>query len=479
MEYILNNIILALLEYPNSTLLGVNRMLSDKDFRNAVVANITDPSIKAFWVDEFAKYTDKFMTEAGAAIQNKIGQFTSNPLIRNIVGQPKGSLDIRKIMDEKKILIMNLSKGRMGEINANLIGGMLITKIYLAAMSRASATPAEMAMLPDFYFYVDEFQSFVNDSFKDILSEARKYKLCLTIAHQYIEQMPEEVRNAVFGNVGTTISFRVGPFDAEVLEKVFAPQFEATDLVNLGFAQVYLTLMIDGVGSPPFSARTIATISVPPVSFVPQIMDWSHGMYAKPLAAVEEEIRKWHEPIFAPRKELPPRAQGVTPQGMDRPRREPSFFKMGEQPPRNAGPRSGAPRPFDRPRDSVRPPLERPPAPPRPIQPHERTQPIPPPKPVSLDTLKKTPVLEEGKATLREALAVALKEQEEKKAQKEKEARAGVAQSASADFRIPAKEEPIPPPQAEKKQELPQTQSSATTEELKRLFETGETPGGL
>ncbi len=295
MEYILSNTILALLEYPDATLLGVNRMLADKEYRKKVVDNIKDPSVKSFWVDEFAKYTDRFAAEATPAIQNKIGQFTSNPLIRNIVGQPKSSFDIRKIMDEKKILIINLSKGRVGEVNANLLGSMLITKIYLGAMSRADASPSELNKLPNFYLYVDEFQSFANESFADILSEARKYKLSLTIAHQYIEQMSEEVRAAVFGNVGTMISFRVGAFDAEVLEKEFTPQFTAEDMVNLGYTQIYLKLMIDGVSSSPFSAVTMPPIAEPEISFKSDIMDSSRGQFARPRASVEEEIRKWHE----------------------------------------------------------------------------------------------------------------------------------------------------------------------------------------
>ncbi len=295
MEYISMNIILALLEYPGSTLLGINRMLSDKDYRKKVVANITDPSVKSFWVNEFAKYSDKIMVEAGASIQNKFGQFSSNPLIRNIIGQTKSSFDLRDLMDNKKIFIANLSKGRMGEINTNLIGGMLITKIYLAAMSRARVSDTELKKLPNFYTYVDEFQSFVNDSFADILSEARKYKLNLTIAHQYIEQMPETVRNAVFGNVGTTIAFRVGPFDAEVLEKIFAPKFTAEDIVNLGFAQIYLTLMIDGVGSQPFSAKTMPPIPLPVEKFTDEIIEESRRVYAKKRDVVEAEISKWHE----------------------------------------------------------------------------------------------------------------------------------------------------------------------------------------
>ncbi|MHB1330548.1 MAG: type IV secretory system conjugative DNA transfer family protein [Minisyncoccota bacterium] len=295
MEYILNNILLALLEYPGSTLVGVNRMLSDKSYREKVVDNIKDPSVKSFWVDEFAKYGDKYMQEAGAAIQNKIGQFISNPLVRNIIGQEKSSFDIRKIMDEGKIMIINLSKGRVGEANANLIGSMLITKIYLAAMSRADKSETELQKLPNFYLYVDEFQSFANESFADILSEARKYKLNLTIAHQYIEQMAEEVRAAVFGNVGTMITFRVGAYDAEVLEKEFAPTFTAEDLVNLGSYQIYLKLMIDGIGSQPFSARTMAPIEKPATSSMEEIIRQSRRVYASPKSEVEKKIQAWHE----------------------------------------------------------------------------------------------------------------------------------------------------------------------------------------
>ncbi len=297
MEYILNNILLALLEYPGSTLLGVNRMLADKDYRNKVVANISDPSVKSFWVDEFAKYGERYMQEAGAAIQNKIGQFVSNPLIRNIIGQPKSTFDIREMMDERKILIVNLSKGRMGEANANLLGGMLITKLYLGAMSRADVSDRDLKNLPNFYLHVDEFQNFANESFADILSEARKYKLNLTIAHQYIEQMTEEVKAAVFGNVGSMITFRVGAYDAEALEKEFAPTFTMEDIVNLDKFQVYLRLMIDGVGSQPFSANTINTPPTPEPNFVSQIVDSSRSQFARPRAGVEDEIKDWHRPI--------------------------------------------------------------------------------------------------------------------------------------------------------------------------------------
>lgn len=295
MAYILNNTLLALLEYPGSTLLGVNRMLSDKEYRKKVVENIKDTSVKSFWVDEFGKWTEKFIAEAIPAIQNKVGQFTSNPLVRNLLGQSKSSFDIRGMMDNKKIMIINLSKGRVGEGNANLIGSMLITKMYLAAMSRADKSDTELAKLPPFYLYVDEFQSFANKSFADILSEARKYKLSLNIAHQYIEQMEEEVRDAVFGNVGTMISFRVGAFDAEVLEKEFAPTFEAADLVNLGFAQIYLKLMIDGVSSQPFSATTLGPIAKLDITFKDKVIASSREQFAHPRAEVEKGIVDWHD----------------------------------------------------------------------------------------------------------------------------------------------------------------------------------------
>lgn len=302
MQYILQNTILALLEYPGATMLGVNRMLTDKAYRNMVVENVKDSSVKAYWTQEFASYTERFAAEATPAIQNKIGQFTSNPLVRNIIGQPRSSFDIRKMMDERKIMIINLSKGRVGEGNASLIGSMLITKIYLAAMSRADASAHDLKQLPNHYLFVDEFQSFANKSFADILSEARKYKLNLTIAHQYVEQMEEEVRAAVFGNVGTTIAFRVGAFDAEVLEKEFAPEFTAEDLVNLAIYQIYLKLMIDGVGSKPFSAKTLAPIPRPSVSYKKEVIEASRKQFSTPRAQVEKEIRDWHLPLTANQK---------------------------------------------------------------------------------------------------------------------------------------------------------------------------------
>ena len=303
MEYILQNTLLALLEYPGSTLLDVNRMLTNKTFRNTVIEKISDPIVKSFWTEEFAGFTDTYTREATPAIQNKIGQFTANPLIRNIVGQATSSFDLRKIMDEKKIFIVNLSKGRMGETNASLLGSMLTVKIYLAAMSRADEPAARMAKLPRHYFYVDEFQSMMNEAFADILSESRKYKLALTLANQYIEQMEEEVRDAVFGNIGTLIVFRVGPFDAEVLETVFDPTFTPEDLVGLGIGQIYLTLMIDGVGSPPFSAETIPPIEVPAISYRNDVITNSREAFGRARADVEAAIGKKQTDFVAPPRE--------------------------------------------------------------------------------------------------------------------------------------------------------------------------------
>lgn len=292
MEYILTNALLALLEYPDSTLLSVNKMLSDKKFREDVIKHITDPAVRAFWVDEFGSWTDRYIAESVPAIQNKIGQFTGNPIIRNIIGQPKSTFDLREMMDDNKIIIVNLSKGQIGEVNANLLGSMLITKIYLAAMSRADRSEEELDKLPNFYLYVDEFQSFANDSFADILSEARKYKLNLTIAHQYIEQMEDVVRAAVFGNVGTMVTFRVGAYDADVLEKEFAPVFLAEDIVNLGKFQIYLKLMIDGIGSKPFSAATMVPIPKPEINLKQSVIASSREQFGSDRAGVEEIASK-------------------------------------------------------------------------------------------------------------------------------------------------------------------------------------------
>jgi CxxC-x17-CxxC domain-containing protein len=317
MEYILNNAILALLEYPNSTLLGVNRMMADIEFRTKVVDKVSDPVIKAFWVKEYAKYTQKYETEATAAIQNKIGQFISNPLIRNIIGQVKSKIDMRKIMDEKKILIANISKGRIGEDNSRLLGALVITKLQLAAMSRVDI-PEEKR--EDFYLYVDEFQNFATDAFCTILSEARKYRLSLILGNQYIGQLEEmtasgkstRVRDAVFGNVGTIVTFRIGAEDAEFLEKEFLPEFMATDLVNLPKYNIYLKLMVDGMSSRPFSAQTLVPPIPPKESSRAKIIRVSQEKYAAEKEGIEEKIQKWSGDVGSPSAALTrPSQQGA------------------------------------------------------------------------------------------------------------------------------------------------------------------------
>lgn len=290
MEYILNNSILALLEYPDSTLLGINRMLADVEYRKKVIEKITDPIVKSFWVTEFARYTQRYEIEATAAIQNKVGQFISNPLIRNIIGQVKSTINMREVMDKQRILILNLSKGRIGEDNSRLLGALLITKLQLAAMSRVDI-PEENRK--DFYLYVDEFQNFATESFANILSEARKYRLNLILGHQYIAQMEETVRDAVFGNVGTLATFRVGAEDAEFLEREYSPEFTAQDLCNLPKYNIYIKLMIDGIAGHPFSAETLPPPAPSEESNREKIIRASQERYGVKISIVEEKISRW------------------------------------------------------------------------------------------------------------------------------------------------------------------------------------------
>ncbi|MEI9967065.1 MAG: CxxC-x17-CxxC domain-containing protein [Candidatus Moraniibacteriota bacterium] len=290
LEYILRNAILALLEYPGSTLLGVTRILVDKSYRERVVEKITDPVVRSFWVDEFTQWNDRVLQEVISPIQNKVGQFLSSALIRNIVGQPVSSFDVRKLMDERKILIMNLSKGRMGEDNSALLGAMMITKIQLAAMARVDI---EEETRKDFYLYVDEFQNFATESFANILSEARKYRLNLTLANQYVTQIDERVRDAIFGNAGSIVTFRVGAMDAEFLEKEFEPVFVANDLVNLPKYQIYLKLMIDGIAGDAFSATTLPPIKLEDAGNDDKIIAVSRERYASSKQDVEDKIRRW------------------------------------------------------------------------------------------------------------------------------------------------------------------------------------------
>lgn len=295
MEYILNNAVLALLDTPGSTLLGISRILVDKQYRQQILANVKDPVVRSFWLNEFEEWRDQFRNEAIAPIQNKVGQFLSTAMIRNVVGQPQSTLDIFKIMNDGKIFLVNVSKGRIGEDNSSLLGAMLITKIQLAAMERVRIPEEERV---DFYLYVDEFQNFATDSFASILSESRKYRLDLILAHQYIGQLVTDVstkvRDAVFGNVGTMVVFRVGAADAEFLEQEFTPELLPEDIVNLPNYTVYLKLMVDGVTSRPFSARTLPPFKVETSeSTAEMVIAESRKRYAKARYAVEEEISRW------------------------------------------------------------------------------------------------------------------------------------------------------------------------------------------
>ncbi|MFA5986145.1 MAG: CxxC-x17-CxxC domain-containing protein [Parcubacteria group bacterium] len=290
LEYILRNAILALLEYPGSTLLGVMRILVDKKYRIRVVNHIQDPVVKAFWAEEFPKWNERVLQEVISPIQNKVGQFITNPIIRNIIGQTKSAFDVRTIMDERKILILNLSKGRIGEDNSALIGAMLITKIQLAAMARVDMEEGDRK---DFYLYVDEFQNFSTESFANILSEARKYRLNLILANQYITQLEEVVRDAIFGNVGTLVSFRVGAADAEYLEKEFEPIFTMNDIVNLPKFNIYLKLMIDGIAGDAFSATTLPPIERRFEDSTEKVIKVSRERYSQDKKEVEEKIARW------------------------------------------------------------------------------------------------------------------------------------------------------------------------------------------
>jgi len=286
LEYILRNTVLALLDVPNSTMLGVTRLLVDKSFRDKVVTQITDPVIKDFFVNEFEQYDPKFRTEAIAPIQNKVGQFLSSSTIRNIIGQPKSTINVDQIMNTGKIFLVNLSIGEIGEDASALLGSLMITKIQLTAMRRASMKEEDRR---DFYLYVDEFQNFATESFATILSEARKYKLNLIMAHQYVAQMLEPVRDAVVGNVGTIISFRIGAPDADYLQSEFAPIFEANDLVNLDNYHIYVKMSIDGVTCPAFSAKTLPR-SATKYNNTQNIIDFSRREYSKHREFVEAQI---------------------------------------------------------------------------------------------------------------------------------------------------------------------------------------------
>lgn len=297
-EYILENCILALLEYPNSTVLGIHRILVDPDYRKKVIEKITDPMVRAFWLQEFPRFTQSQELEAVATIKNKISQIVYNPLIRNIIGQTKSKIDFGEILQGKKILLANLARGKIGEDNSKLLGVFLITKLYLTILSRIALSEEERK---DYYLYFDEFQNFATGAFVNILSEARKYKLNLVLANQYLSQLDEitpagkttDIKDAIFGNVGTIISFRLGAEDAEFLEREFLPEFSAQDFVNLTKFNIYLRLMVQGAATRPFSAITLPPPQKIEESNKEKIIKVTRERYATPRKIIEEKLGQW------------------------------------------------------------------------------------------------------------------------------------------------------------------------------------------
>ena len=298
LEYILRYTILALLDHPNTTMLDITRMLTDKKFRKEVLSTCQDTVVMNFWNIEFASWNDKFQAEAVAPVLNKVGAFTANPIIRNIIGQPKSTFNIRQLMDEGKILIVNLSKGLIGEDNAGILGAFIVTKIQLAAMSRSDIPNVEDRR--PFYLYVDEFQNFATDSFATILSEARKYGLNLTVANQYISQMQDTVRDAVFGNVGSIISFRVSPDDSSFLQKYFEPQFMAADIIQMQNRSFIATMIINGEKAPAFSGNTLA-MPKSQADHTALIIEHTRSSFTTPRHEVEAMIRSVSETPAVPK----------------------------------------------------------------------------------------------------------------------------------------------------------------------------------
>ena len=290
LEYILRYSILALLDYPDSTMLDMTRILTDSQFRAKVIKHIEDPVVKNFWTVEFSSWNSKFASEAVAPVLNKVGAFTANPLVRNIIGQKKSSFNIRQIMDENKILIVNLSRGLVGEDNAALLGSLLVTKIQLAAMSRADVPASQRT---PFYLYVDEFQNFATDSFATILSEARKYGLNLTVANQYIAQMLPQVKDAIFGNVGSIVAFRTSADDARTMQKYFEPKFTEYDLVHMHNRHFVINMTIEGEKVPAFSAITL-NLPIKEGDYTKEIIEHSRMMYSKTSQEISSSINEYY-----------------------------------------------------------------------------------------------------------------------------------------------------------------------------------------
>ncbi len=293
LEYILYNSVAALLDCRNATLLGVNRMLVDAVFRAKVVRQIKDPFIRAFWAEEYEGYDDRFRREAIAPIQNKLGQFLLNPVVRNILGQVRARVNIPFIMDNERLFIANLSKGKLGHEKANLLGSLLTTQFQLAAMARSNQPESERK---DFYLFIDEFQNFSTDAFASILAEARKYRSCLILSHQYIDQLSLPIRQAVFGNAGTLISFRIGYADAEIMEKEFGHAVPATSIADLNRYEAVVKLLDDGANKEPFRAKTLPPIENR-VGRKDKLIARSRQRFAMRRSVIEDKLNRWMKPL--------------------------------------------------------------------------------------------------------------------------------------------------------------------------------------
>lgn len=325
LEYLLHNTILTILEVQGTTLLAIQRLLVDKNFRKFIVKQVKDPVLLRFWNEEYASMStnSRLVTEAVAPIQNKVGRFLSSATIRNIVGQVTSTIDLGDIMNNQKILLVNLSQGRLGEESSALLGGMIVTRLQSTAMERVNIPEDERK---DFFLYVDEFQNYATDSFAKILSEARKYRLCLHLTHQYIDQLPENVRHAIFGNAGTISSFVVGPSDAPTMAQQFAPIFTEDDLVAMDRHAMYMKLSIDGRISQPFSARSL-DLRYQRGGYKETVIRASRERYGRSREVVEDKIRRWAQQEYSEKgnrslQTEPPaerRASSKEPQGQPRP----------------------------------------------------------------------------------------------------------------------------------------------------------------
>lgn len=290
LEYILYNSVASLLDFEGSTLLGIPRLLTDKDYRQRVISSLLDPIVRHFWLNEFEKYNNSFQKEAIAPIQNKVGQFLSSPPVRNIVGQVKSKIDMGFMMDNRRILLCNLAKGEIGEDKSSLLGSLIVTKIFLSALNRTRQPEEERQ---DFYLYIDECQNLATPIFASILSEARKYRLNLILSNQYLGQITTDIKKSIFGNVGTLISFRVGSYDALELETEFSPEFNAIDLENINRYQIYLKMAIDGLTSRPFSAITLPPLSEQASNNKENIIKSSREKYGMKKEVIEDKINRW------------------------------------------------------------------------------------------------------------------------------------------------------------------------------------------